>query len=75
MRSNINKYLFRIRYNYLMTVNLLGVPAMKNLLHFLKKEDGTTMPEYALISLMIALAAIFFTIALGLKFMHLFMHG
>jgi Flp pilus assembly pilin Flp len=58
-----------------MPLDLLGVPAMKTLLHFMKKEDGTTMPEYALISLVIALAAIFFTIALGLKFMHLFMHG
>jgi Flp pilus assembly pilin Flp len=47
---------------------------MKKLLRFLKSQDGTTMPEYALISLMIALAAIFATIGLGLKFMHLFIH-
>lgn len=53
----------------------MGVPAMKTLLSFLNQEDGTTMPEYALISLVIVLATIFFTIGLGLKFMHLFMHG
>ncbi len=45
---------------------------MKTLLGLLKEEDGTTVAEYALISMMIALFAAFSFVALGIKFLELF---
>jgi len=45
---------------------------MKTLIRFVIEEDGTTVPEYALIAGMISLAAISAMVLLGIKFLVLF---
>lgn len=45
---------------------------MKTLLRLLKDTNGTTVSEYAIISMMVALFAAFSFVALGIKFLELF---
>ena len=47
---------------------------MKTLIRLCKDEQGITMPEYALITMMIALGAFFAMVGLGFKYMELFIH-
>jgi Flp pilus assembly pilin Flp len=45
---------------------------MQRLIAFLNAQDGTTLMEYSVISSLISLAAIAFTVALNVQMMGLF---